>query len=384
MRNVAFVVASILGGLVVGACGGGDEKAPPVTPAVVPSAAEPAPAPSAAAPKKEEPKLSAAELQQKTTKSVYEAMSARDAKKLAALYADSAVVKIAGAPADVTGREAIAGSFQKLFDAFGEYKAAPARIFTKGDVTIVEWAFNGKHTGNLWGMKATEKPVGAMGVDVFWFNPDGQIKEHHVFYDGTTILSQIGVSTQKARPIPVLPTSAQTFAAGGPDEQKNIETTKAMNGAIEAKKEADFLAPMADNVEYDDLSQPQASKGKAEAKKFFKEVTGAFPDSKFTTTNSWGVGDYVIAEVQWTGTHKGAFFGIPATKKSINTKNLDIVQFKDGKYAHAWSYSNSTEFAQQLGLVPSPGDKKPADKAPATGDKKAEKPAEKAPAAPKK
>jgi len=380
MRKVSFALAVVF---VLAACGGGEENQPPKTPATPPETtpAVTAPAPTAEAPKEEaKPKESLAELQQKTLKGYTEATNARDAKKLSGFYAEGGIVKISGAPAEASGREAIAQSYQKLFDAFKDYTLAPSRVFVKGDVVVVEWAFNATHTGDLWGIKATEKKVGAQGVDVMWFTPEGQIKEHHVYYDGGTILSQIGLSKQKARSIPTLASSPQVITAtSSADETKNVEASKSMDAAMDAKKEADWLAAMADNVEFDDMTQPQTSKGKAEAKKFFKEMTTAFPDTKSTTHNAWGFGDFVVAETSWTGTHKGAFFGMPATKKTVTSKSLDVMQFKDGKMVKGWSYSNGADFMQQLGMMPKPGeakaggDKKPADAkaAPAAGDKKA-------------
>ena len=379
MRKVSFALAV---GFVLVACGGGEENQPPKTPAAPPATTPVAtvPAPTAEAPKDDaKPKESLAELQQKTLKGYTEATNARDGKKLASFYAEGGVVKIAGAPADASGREAIAQSYQKLFDAFKDYTMAPSRVLVKGDVVVVEWAFNGTHTGDLWGIKASEKKVGAQGVDVMWFTPEGQIKEHHVYYDGGTILSQIGLSKQKARPIPTLASTPQVITAtGSADETKNVEAAKGMDAAMEAKKDADWLAAMADNVEFDDMSQPQTSKGKAEAKKFFKEMTTAFPDSKSTTHNAWGIGDLVVAESSWTGTHKGSFFGMPATKKTVTSKGLDIMQFKDGKMVKGWRYANSADFMQQLGMMPKPGDAKAAgaEKKPADAKAAEKKPAD--------
>ncbi len=384
MRKLSFGLAI---GFVLVACGGGGEEAqPPKAPEPVATAPAPTVSATAEAPKEEPKKESPAELQAKTLKAYGEALNAHDAKKLAGLYADNAVVKVAGAP-DSTGRDAIAASYQKLFDAFSNYKSAPSRIFTKNDVAVVEWAFNGTHSGDLWGIKATEKPVGAQGVDVFWFDDKGQIKEQHVYYDGNTILAQAGVSKHKARPIPALPTAMPqpVTSSGSPEEQKNVDAVKAMDAALESKKEADFLATVADNVEYDDMTQPQTMKGKADAKKFFKEMTTAFPDAKFQVVNSWGFGDIVVAEGSMTGTNKGAFFGMPATKKPLSMKSIDIYQFKDGKLVHGWSYGNGADMMMQLGLMPQPkagdakagdakaGDAKAGDakKAPATGDAKA-------------
>ncbi len=379
MRKVSFALAV---GFLLVACGGGEENQPPKTPATPPVATTP-PAPTAEAPKEEpKPQESMADLQHKTLKGFVEAFNAHDAKKIAGFYAENASWKMAGVP-DSTGRDAIAANYAKLFEGFKDITTAPVRVFKKGDVAIVEWASTATHSGDFNGMKATEKKVGMLGADVTWFTPEGLIKEHHVYYDVATVLSQVGVSKQKARPIPTLPTGLPPVVVsnGAADETKNVDAVKTMNAAMESKKEADFLAASADNIEWDDMTQPQTSKGKAEAKKYFKEVTTAFPDVKSTVNNAWGVGDFVIAENGWSGTHKGTFFGIPATKKSVSVKGLDVFQFKDGKLVHGWSYSNNVDFMTQLGLMPKPGDAKAAD--PKAGDKKPAAPAgDKKPAAP--
>ncbi len=374
MQKVSFALAV---GFVLSACGG--EEKPPQTPAT-PVASTPAPTTQAPPePPKEEPKPkeTLAQLQEKAGRGMTDATNAHDAKKLAGFYSESAVVKIAGAPADATGREAIAQSWHKLFEAFPDYKTSASRVWAKGEVVIVEWVFNATHQGDLWGIKGTEKKVGSYGLDVLWFTPEGQVKEHHIYYDGGTILSQIGVTKQKARPIPAIPSSPQVFTSKGEaDEAKNADVAKAMNAAFDAKKTDDWVASMSDTIEWDDMSQPQTAKGKAEAKRFMKEMGTAFPDAKPTITNTWTFGEFVITEGSWTGTHKGAFFGMPATKKTVTSKAVDIMQFKDGKLVKGWSYSNGADFMQQLGLMPSPGAKagaKPADtKAPATGAKPAD------------
>jgi predicted ester cyclase len=83
--------------------------------------------------------------------------------------------------------------------------------------------------------------------------------------------------------------------------------------------------------------------GKAAGKRYFGELTRAFPDVKATTTNAWGVGDYVIAEATLSGTYRAAFFGVPPTNKAIRLHALDILQFKDGTIVKGWSYGNGRE-----------------------------------------
>jgi steroid delta-isomerase-like uncharacterized protein len=356
------------------ACGG--EEKPPQTPAT-PAATTPAPtaAPTAEAPKEEpKPKETLAQLEEKTGRGIVDAMNAHDAKKLAGFYTESAVVKVAGMP-DSTGRDAIAANMQKVFDAFPDFKTNAARVWAKGDVVVVEWAFNGTHQGDYFGIKGTEKKVGTQGVDVMWFTPEGQIKELHSYFDPATVMSQIGVSPMKARPIPAIPNKPEVFMTPGADEAKNADGVKALTAALENKKEADFVGGLADNVEYDDMTQPQGMKGKADGKKFFKEMTTGFPDAKHGITNTITVGDFVIVEGTMSGTHKGSFFGLPATKKPVNTKSVTIFQYKDGKMVKGWGYANGADLMMQLGKMPAPkaaGDKKPADAkaAPAAGDKK--------------
>ncbi len=385
MRNISFLAL----GLVLVACGG-EEAKPAVTP-VTPVATETAP-PPVTEPVKEAPppQLSMADLQKKASMGLGEALNAHDAKKVAGFYTDNAVIKMAGAP-DVTGRDAIAADWQRRFDSSPNSKSAASRVFVKGDVVVDEWSWAGTHSGDMMGVKATEKPIGAMGADVMWFSPDGLIKEQHTYVDMGTVMSQIGVSKAKARPVPAIPTGAPSVvvSTNTPDETKNVDAATKMFAAFEKKSDADFMGGAADDITWDDMTQPETMKGKAAGKKYFAAMTTAFPDVKATTQNAWGVGDFVIAEGTLSGTHKAAFFGIQPTKKQINLHGLDIIQFKDGKIVSGRSYGNGAEMMMQLGLMPAPGaagaKAAPAkDAKPATPAKTDAKPATPAPATPAK
>jgi steroid delta-isomerase-like uncharacterized protein len=375
MRSVSFGVGGMCGVAVVvmavtlGACGG-EEAKPPVMPT---PAVEPAPTPPVVEAPKEEPKPAPtmAELQKATSTGIGMAMNAHDAKKMASFYTENAVLKMPGMP-DLTGRDAIAGMWQHNFDMSSNSKGAPMRVFVKGDVVVVEFAWAGTHTGDMGGMKATEKPIGATGVDIMWFSPDGLVKEQHTYMDQGTIMSQLGAIKQKGRPVPTVPTAMPTavVATGSADEQKNVDAATKMFAAFEKKSSDDFMGGASDDITWDDMTQPESMKGKAAGKKYFNAMTTAFPDVKATTQNAWGVGDVVIAEGTITGTQKGAFFGIPATKKPVSLHGVDIMQFKDGKIVSGRSYGNGAEMMTQLGLMPQPGaakDAKPAAKADAKG-----------------
>src|SRR5262249_31482433 len=160
------------------------------------------------------------------------------------------------------------------------------RIFMKNDVVAVEWVCNAKHTGNFQGIPATNKNTGLQGLWIGWYNNDGLVKEAHNYFDVGTLMSQLGVSKQKARGIPTVPAEPQVLVSKGtPEEEKNLDVVKAGNAALDAKKEGDWLATMTETPEWDDMTTPDTIKGRDGAKKWLKAMTTAFPDMKFTTDN---------------------------------------------------------------------------------------------------
>lgn len=380
MRNVSF---AFVAGCMLLACGGAQQSEPATPTQPVATAAPTTPAPAVTeAPKAEAPApLTPAQAMQKTTGEYMAAINAHDPAKMAALYTEDAKMMMPGTP-ETTGKAAVQKEWTNVFAAFPDFKSNAARVWTKGDVMIAEWVFNGTHKGDMGPMKATNKPVGFAGVDIMVFTPDGKIKEHRTYMDMGTMMAQVGASKQKVRPITQVPQGKpQMFnAAGSPDEQKNVDAALVMYNAFAPGKEKEFFSTTADDAEWDDMTQPETMKGKEAGKKFFKMMTTAFPDMKQTATNSWGIGDYVIVEGVMTGTHKGNLMGIKPTKKSVTLHALDIIQMKNGKIQHGWTYANSAELMGQLGVLPAPGAK---EKPVAPPVKKDAKPAPAAKADPK-
>ncbi|WP_394826347.1 ester cyclase [Pendulispora albinea] len=391
---------ALIFGFLVSACGGGEEAAPP--PQTPPPAPAPAPAPEA--PKAEAPKPEVkpglGELEAATNKALVEALNAHDAKKVASLYAEDAVITIPGVwinHGQTQGRADIEKSTQAFFDAFKDVKFWVSRAWVKQDVAALEFGWSGTHSGDYLGVKASDKPAGAVGVSLVTYDNDGHIKQENRYSDLNTVFTQIGLVKGKARPVPTAAASTEVvIAKGTPEEDKNLATVKGLNGAFESKKEADFLTPLADDVDWTDYSQPESTKGKDSAKKFFQGFVKTFPDAKSDQTAAFGVGDFVIQETSFVGTQKGALGPIKATNKQVNLHSVDVIQFKDGKITKGWSFGNSIELVGQLGVFKPPAPAaakpgagaKPADKAAngAVGAKGSSAPAAapKAPAAPKK
>jgi steroid delta-isomerase-like uncharacterized protein len=385
MRTIHGVLSF---GILAAACGGGGDEQPPAQPPPAPTVAMATPPPADTTPPKpqEAAKPSPLDMARAGLQAFIDATNAHDAAKAAAGYGDDSVFRSAGMP-DTKGKDAIQKALGAWYAAFPNLKFGCGRAWAKGDVAIAECSWAGTNTGDFMGMK-TGKDAGTTSLAIVWSAPDGKIKEQHLYDDAGTIVNQLGLApkgTPKPRAVPTIPSSTEWHVAKGtPDEDKNGDPLKAMYAAFDKgpKGEADFVAPLADSVEWDDLAMPATMKGKDDGKKFFKSWTAAFPDSKGTVTNSWGVEDYVIVEATWTGTHKGAFMGIKPTNKSINVHLVDVAQVKDGKIVKGWTYSNAAEMLMQLGVIKPPGGGD-AKKAAGGGDAKAA-PATAAPAAPKK
>jgi len=92
----------------------------------------------------------------------------------------------------------------------------------------------------------------------------------------------------------------------------------------------------------------------------FRRVIGmfreAFPDLTFKSDFMVAEGDRVLSYNTITGTHRGAFMGIPATGKRFQASAADICAFDaDGKISAHWGVFDMLAVLVQLGVVPPPG-----------------------------
>jgi len=359
--------------LALAACG--EDVPPPAAPPPPPPATEPPPvavAPpvdTAAAPP---PKPAMADLQAAALKSAFDAINAHDAQKYAAVFAPDGAFKDPSFP-DAVGREAIAGVIGGYFTTFPNLKCAVVRSFSTGNVLVDHWACTGTDSGGFAGKKATNRPAGVEGVGISWFNDDGTIKEFHHYWDPGTIVSQLDPKAKAGsfRAPPTLPSTAESYAAAGtPDEDKNLALAKTAYQNFDDRKKADLLALVTDDTTVEDYAGPTTIKGAKGYEQMYKSYVTAFPDAKqVPLSNLWAVKDFVIAEGVFTGTHKGKVGPLKATNKPVSLHFVDIAQMKDGKVAHEWSFSSSTEFLTQIGVLKPAGAAKADDKGAETSKK---------------
>ena len=81
-------------------------------------------------------------------------------------------------------------------------------------------------------------------------------------------------------------------------------------------------------------------------------VVMAFPDVHVTVEDLIAEGDKVVERTAAGGTHKGEFYGIPATGKQITWTEIHIYRLKDGKITELWSQIDLLGLLTQLGAFP--------------------------------
>jgi len=80
------------------------------------------------------------------------------------------------------------------------------------------------------------------------------------------------------------------------------------------------------------------SKGPEGVLYFFNQfLEPAFPDLKVVIHDQVAEEDKVTTRKTFHATHKGEFFGTPASGKKVVMEIIDIVRLRDGKFAEHWS-----------------------------------------------
>ncbi|MGA8108634.1 MAG: ester cyclase [Acidobacteriaceae bacterium] len=75
-----------------------------------------------------------------------------------------------------------------------------------------------------------------------------------------------------------------------------------------------------------------------------------FPDIVFAIDEQISEGDKVVSRFTWTGTHRGAFMGIPATGKPVRVWGIVIDRLVDGRIKETRILMDTMGMMMQLGM----------------------------------
>ncbi len=85
----------------------------------------------------------------------------------------------------------------------------------------------------------------------------------------------------------------------------------------------------------------------------------AFPDLRVTPDDVLSERDKVVCRYTWDGTHKGDFFGVPATGRRVTVSGMSVYRLAGGKIVEEWWLEDLLGLMQQLGAIPAPGQAQP-------------------------
>jgi ketosteroid isomerase-like protein len=309
--------------LLAAACQAPLASPPAVAPAPAPEALLPPPALPAAALPPAPASVPFAEFVRKAQETYALAFKNRDAKKIAALYADDACIKAPGR-SDVCGRASIAEASEALWAMFPDARTAWSRALLKGDLLVVESAWTGTNDGAAAGRKPTHKIVGAAVLALSWLLPDGRIREQHVYSDEGSIAMQLGTGAT-GRPFDGLPTTRERVEAkGGAAEDAN---------AASLRDSATSVASFSDSAELVDFAHPGSLPEKKGAAKWIGLRPGSL-STPLVWTHVFGMADAVVGEYEATGKSNG---------KLVPLHGVEVFEIKDAKVSRAVRYRDSLE-----------------------------------------
>jgi predicted ester cyclase len=347
-KRAVLLLTVLACGPALGACGSSDIEQPPaasVDPRLYQDAGARAPAVA---------EKSHAEKEREAVDAVNRAMGG-DFKALTPLFDPDADFSFSPGMVDASDRDGMLKALGDAFAAFSDRKYAARDIWLAEDAAIVAWDMQAMQSGDYMGIKPTGKQVGIKGLTILWFQANGLIKDMHLYMDVGAVLAQLGAAPKGAdvsAPSVTLATSPEVFVAAGNDqEQKNIAILNASYDALEAKNEAGFLAPFADDVEVFRLDHDGPVRGKEERRKYFKTITHGLSQFSQDPKYAWGVGPFAIEEYVLKGINSGPLGPAQATGHSVNLHLVDVNEMKDGKIVRKWSFGNSLELLAQTGVV---------------------------------
>jgi len=82
-------------------------------------------------------------------------------------------------------------------------------------------------------------------------------------------------------------------------------------------------------------------------------MRGGFPDVQWTLEEMIVEGDMVAARFTMRGTHRGTFFGVPPTGRSIEVQAMNFYRLSDGKIVEEWGQPDLLSLLKQIGAAPS-------------------------------
>jgi ketosteroid isomerase-like protein len=264
--------------------------------------------------------------------------------QLAPLVDDEAHFSFPGLD-DAHGRDPIVHAHDVLFGAFDQRKFVATRVFRTPSAQTILWTMTGIQARDWMRVPASQKAVVVEGLSLLWTKDDGSISDVHVYFDVAAVKGQLGQAPKGlvAFTPPVPAAAAPQYVDQNGKDQDNAEVVRKALDALE-NNEAGYINTLTDDVEIHTLEKAEPSKGKDEAKAYFKAMHKAIAQLDTTVLNSWGVSTYAITEYTIAGEQVGPIGWVPQQKDAVFRQHVvSVAELRDGLIAKVWRYDNPAE-----------------------------------------
>lgn len=134
-------------------------------------------------------------------------------------------------------------------------------------------------------------------------------------------------------------------------EQDNVRLAREAVAAINAH-DIDAYLKNIDNSFVQESETVGTVHGRDGARHMMTTMLQAFPDLHIEIEQIITSGDFVVGRALLSGTHQGAFAGIPATHKKASWHSCNVMEVKNGKVVRSRIYTDNVSLMRQLGVLP--------------------------------
>ena len=89
-------------------------------------------------------------------------------------------------------------------------------------------------------------------------------------------------------------------------------------------------------------------------KDVLRGLLAAFPDMRWSVEEQLTEGERVLTRFEWTGTHRGAFLGVPATGRTVKIWGMVVDRIHEGRIKDTRILMDMLGLMIQLGVVSPP------------------------------
>ena len=290
----------------------------------------------------------------------YEIVNAGEFDRLTEVFAPDFAVQTQP-PDEDPGVDGLIASLEEVRVGLPDVAITVDDLVAEGNAVVARTTIRGTHLGDVFGVPPTGKAIQTTAIDL-WHVEGGRLTDHWHLEDALGVMRQVGAIPGGDAATSAAAAGPSPSAAPGPVVADAV--TLAANKALVRRFDAEVVErgelAVADEILAPDFVwhyelPPGTPSGPEGVKVFAEAVRAAFSDVRYAVEGVVADGDRVAVHSLVSGTHRGEYFGVPASGRSVTIRILDIYRIADGRIAELWTVSDDLGFLMQVDALPGAG-----------------------------